>query len=214
LAKNQISLSVNPKKILKEKSENVFFRYMKQAWDAMSNTKSSEEKKEPEPSENKITAEISENIDRKKTYILRESGFMKNYTVADCCKPIPGDDVFGFINDDGQLLVHKRSCSLANKLLSNFGERIISCEWAGHITFSFPAEIELKGIDQPGVLSQITKVISEESEVNIQHLNINATDGFFEGRVGISVHDVDDITQLCNLLQKIKEVKYVSRVDR
>jgi GTP pyrophosphokinase len=56
-------------------------------------------------------------------------------------------------------------------------------------------------------------VITEESEVNIRKINISAKDGFFEGQVGISVHDVDDITQLCNLLQKIKGVKYVNRVE-
>ena len=213
LAENQIALPANPKKILKEKSENAIFRYLKQAWDVMSNAKSSEEKKELEPSEDRTTTESQATIDRKKTYILRESGFKKNYTVTDCCKPIPGDDVFGFINDDEQLLVHKRSCSLANKLLSNFGQRILSCEWASHITFSFPAEIEIKGIDQTGILNQITKVISEESEVNIQHINISAKDGFFKGRVGIAVHDVEDIIQLCNLLRKIKEVQQVNRVD-
>ncbi len=216
LAEDQLSLPDNPKKILKEKSGNVFFRYMRQAFNAVTNAKPSDDKKMPEHQEAQptIATWTPDKIDRKKTYILREESFKKNYVVADCCKPIPGDDVFGFLNDDGRLLVHKRSCTMANKLQSNFGERIISCEWASHVTFSFPATLELKGIDQVGILNQIIKVITEESEVNIRNINISAKDGFFEGLVGISVHDVDDITQLCNLLQKIKGVKYVSRVDR
>ena len=206
ISEEQVSWPENPKKILREKSNNVFFKYMKQALNV---GKSDAEKKE-EVSEETL---ILEKIDKKKTYILREEAFQKNYTVADCCKPIPGDEALGFLNDDGRLIIHKRSCPIALKLKSNFGERIISCEWGQNKAFSFPSAIEISGIDSLGILNQITKTISEEFAVNIRKIDINSDAGHFFGKIDISVHDVNDINQLCGKLSKIKGVKKVNRVD-
>ena len=207
ISQGQVIWPENPKKILKEKSNNVFFKYVKQAFNV---GKSSDSDKKEE-----ITPEtlIPENIDKKKTYILREEAFQKNYTVADCCKPIPGDDVIGFLNDDHRLIIHKRSCPIALKLKSNFGERIISCEWGKNKAFSFPSAIEISGIDAMGILNQITRTISEDFSVDIRKINIESNAGFFAGKIDISVHDVDDINQLCGKLNKIKGVKKVNRID-
>ncbi len=197
----------NPQKILKEKSDNVVWKYVKKTFNV---GKSDGEKKE------EISQEIlePEKIDKKKTYILREDAFLKNYTVADCCKPIPGDEVLGFLNDDRRLIIHKRSCPIAMKLKSNFGERIISCEWGGgNKAFSFPSAIEISGIDTLGIINQITKVISEDFAVSIRKIHIDSDAGFFAGKIDISVHDVDDINQLTANLSKIKGVKKVNRVD-
>ncbi|MDR3060552.1 MAG: RelA/SpoT family protein [Dysgonamonadaceae bacterium] len=207
IAEGQIVLPENPRKILKEKSDNFLFRYVKQAINVVVPKQSEEEHLEEN---NPIDIKT---IDRKKTYILQEESFKKNYTVADCCKPIPGDEVFGFINDDGRLIIHKRACNIGLKLKANFGDRIISCEWAGHKTFSFPSTIEIKGIDRVGILNEITKAISTDFLVNINKLMIESKDGIFHGRVEISVHDVDDINQLCHYIQKIKGVKNVNRVE-
>jgi GTP pyrophosphokinase len=98
-------------------------------------------------------------------------------------------------------------------LRSNFGERIISCEWGKNKAFSFPSAIEISGIDTLGILNQITKTISEDFAVNIRKILIETNAGFFAGKIEISVHDVDDINQLCNNLSKIKGVKKVNRVD-
>lgn len=207
IAEGQIILPENPRKILKEKSDNFLFRYVKQAINVVVPKQIEEEHLEED------TPIDIKTIDRKKTYILQEESFKKNYTVADCCKPIPGDDVFGFINDDGRLIIHKRACNIGLKLKANFGDRIISCEWAGHKTFSFPSTIEIKGIDRVGILNEITKAISTDFSVNINNLMIESKDGMFYGRVEISVHDVDDINQLCHHIQKIKGVKNVNRVE-
>jgi len=205
-AMGQINWPENPQKILKEKSDIAVWKYTKRI---LGVGKSNEGKKE------EISQEIlePEKIDKKKTYILREEAFLKNYTVADCCKPIPGDDVLGFLNDDHRLIIHKRSCPIATKLKSNFGERIISCKWGGNKIFSFPSAIEISGIDTLGIINQITKVISEDFAVNIRKICIGTNAGFFEGKIEISVHDVDDINQLCANLSKIKDVKKVNRID-
>ena len=203
VSKKQITLPENVKKLLKEKSENALFRYVRQAYNAV--VKQDDSKKALVEIPDSI-----EDIDRKKTYVLREKGELKNYTVADCCSPIPGDDVMGFINDDKRIIIHKRSCPIAVKLQSSFGSRILSCEWASSRTLSFPATIEFKGLDAMGMLNQIAQTITDFS-VNIRQLSIESKDGFFEGRTEIYVHDVDDVLHLCNKISKIKGVKSVRR---
>ena len=149
--------------------------------------------------------------DKKKPYILKEEAFERNYVIADCCKPIPGDESLGFINDDGNVVVHKRSCPIAMRLKSSFGERILNTEWSSHHS-SFEATLEIKGIDSIGVLNTITRTISDDFNVNIIRLLIEAKDGVFEGRVKMKVHDVEDIQRMCVVLSKIKNIQSVARV--
>ncbi|GBU07578.1 bifunctional (p)ppGpp synthase/hydrolase SpoT [Bacteroidales bacterium] len=205
LSQNQIAFPANPKKFLKEKSNNMFARFVKQAFGATSKSKDSNS------ADAKYVA--GEKIDKKKTYILREEAFNQNYTVADCCSPISGDEVLGFLTDENSLIVHKRACVIALKLKSSFGERIISCQWAGHKSASFQSSIELHGIDSFGILNQVTKVVTADLVVNITKINIETKDGFFEGLIDILVHDVDDINVLCGNILKIKGVKRASRVQ-
>ncbi|MCL2651059.1 MAG: RelA/SpoT family protein [Candidatus Azobacteroides sp.] len=202
---DQITWPDNPKKILREKSDNIFLKYVKQTF----NLGKSEEEKENVTPENSL----HEVIDKTKTYILKEEGFHKNYIVANCCKPIPGDEVLGFLDEDNTVTAHKRSCSFAQKLKSNFGEKIISCEWGKNNLSSFPSTIEVDGIDSVGILNQITKTISEDFVVNIRKIQLDSNAGIFAGKIEISVHDVNDINQLCGKLSKIKGVKTVKRVD-
>ena len=150
--------------------------------------------------------------DKKKPYVLREEAFQRNYIIADCCKPIPGDESLGFINDDGNVVVHKRSCPIAMRLKSSFGERILNTVWSSHQTATFEATLEMKGIDSMGVLHEIIDVISGEFNVYITRFLIEANDGMFEGQVKLRVHDVEDIQKLCVRLAKIKNLQSVSRI--
>ncbi|GHT55982.1 GTP pyrophosphokinase [Bacteroidia bacterium] len=208
LAEKQLELlPENLKNILKEKSTNNYFmKFVKQAFNVGS--KENEENKTAE-----IPLTDAGKIDRKKTYILEEENFQKNYIAASCCNPIPGDDVLGFIRDDERLEVHKRACPVALTLKTRFGDRIVACEWAGHKAFSFPGKIEVKGIDRIGMLSEIAQVIANDMSVNVRKLNINSGNGFFEGIIEVAIHDVDDINTLISRLQKIKGVKSVKRMD-
>ncbi|MDR2621736.1 MAG: RelA/SpoT family protein [Dysgonamonadaceae bacterium] len=209
IAEKQVELlPENLKKVLKEKSSNYFMKFVKHAFNVGSSSKENVENKNTE-----IPIAEAGKIDRKKTYILEEEGFQQNYMAATCCNPIPGDDVLGFIRDDERLEIHKRACPVALTLKTRFGDRIISCEWAGHKAFSFPSKIELKGIDRMGLLSEIAQVISNDLSVNMRKLNIDSANGFFEGTIEVSIHDVNDINILTNRLQKIKGVKSVKRTD-
>ena len=149
--------------------------------------------------------------DKSKPYVLREEAFERNYVIADCCKPIPGDETLGFINDDGNVVVHKRSCPIALRLKSSFGERILNTEWSSHHS-SFEATLRIKGIDSIGVLNNITRTISDDFNVNIIRLLIEAKDGVFEGKVKMKVHDVEDIQRMCVVLSKFKNIQSVTRV--
>ena len=143
---------------------------------------------------------------------MKEEAFERNYVIAECCKPIPGDDSLGFINDDGNVVVHKRSCPIAMRLKSSFGERILHTVWSSHMNASFEATLEVKCIDSIGVLNTITKTISEDFNVNIMRLLIEAKDGVFEGKIKMKVHDVEDIQKMCVTLSKIQNIKSVGRV--
>ena len=150
-------------------------------------------------------------IDRKQTYILRDENGVKNYKVADCCCPIPGDDVLGYVEDDETVVVHKRECPVAMRLKSSFGPRLVSTQWEASESLSFPAKIEIQGIDRIGILNEITRVISNELIIDMRGLTIKANEGVFTGTVNIMVHDTRVVESLCNKLRKIKGVQKVAR---
>ena len=203
--KGDVVLPDNLKKLVKEKSGNGLFKYVKQALRLGKKKKN----KEVEPAPEKPALP---QIDRKKPYLLREEAFDRNYVIADCCKPIPGDEALGFINDDGTVVVHKRSCPIAMRLKSSFGERILNTEWSAHPTVSFEATLEVKGIDSIGVLNKITKTIADDFNVNIIRLLIEAKDGVFEGKIKMKVHALEDIQKMCVTLSSFKNIESVSRV--
>ena len=201
--KGEVVLPENLKKLLKEKTGNVLFKYVKQALGVA---------KKPKPEEPEEVVKEKPKYDIKKPYLLKEEAFERNYIIADCCKPIPGDESLGFVNDDGNVVVHKRSCPIAMRLKSSFGERILNTVWSSHTNASFEATLEVKGIDSIGVLNTITKTISEDFNVNIIRLLIEAKDGVFEGKIKMKVHDVEDIQKMCVTLSKIRNIKSVGRV--
>lgn len=203
--KGEVVLPDNLQKILKGKNDNVLFKYVKQALRMATKSKSDSKEQEAEEKPKPV-------YDKKKPYVLKEEEFECNYVIADCCKPIPGDESLGFINDDGTVIVHKRSCPIAMRLKSSFGERILNTVWSGHQSTYFEATLEVRGIDSLGVLHEIIDVISEEFNVYIIRLLIEAKDGVFKGQIKIKVHDVEDIQKLCVRLSKIKSIQSVSRV--
>ncbi|MDR2138724.1 MAG: RelA/SpoT family protein [Tannerella sp.] len=197
IEKGDVALPENIKKILKDKSDNILFKYVKDVLHVGQKKKDRPERPE---------------YDRSRPYVLSENEFGRNYVVASCCKPIPGDDVLGFCNDDNTVVVHKRSCSIAMRLKSSFSERILSTVWSSHTHFSFEATLEVKGIDSVGVLSTIAGTISDSFNVNIKRLLIETNDGVFEGTIKMLVHNVEDIHRMCVALSKIKHVQSVVRI--
>lgn len=198
--KGVLNLNEISKIVFKPKSQNVFVKYLKNPFGG-----SSESKQGP-------TVSIDSKIDRKKSIKLTEENVGKTYKLADCCHPIPGDDVLGYVDDAEMVIIHKRQCTVADKLKTNYGERIVSADWATHKVQSFVEVLEIKGIDKKGILIQILKVITEEHDVNINKMNIETDAGIFVGRFYIYVHDTEDINNLCRNIIKIKEINSVQRV--
>lgn len=144
---------------------------------------------------------------------LTEETIQKNYIIADCCHPIPGDDVLGYIDEQNRIIIHKRQCPVAARLKSSYGNRIIATEWDTHKELSFLVTIYLKGIDSMGLLNEVTQVISRQLNVNIRKLTIETTDGIFEGKIQLYVHDVDDVRSICDNLKQIQNIKQVTRIE-
>lgn len=198
-------------KELHPKQDNLFMRYMKQAMGVI--------KKAPHDDSNLDKVSIDKDnqevkgatVDVKKKYVLAEEAFKKNFIVASCCSPLPGDDVFGFVTDTNEVEVHKRSCATGIKLKSSFGGRIVEVEWGDYKQYSFLAAIAFTGIDRMGILSNILSKLSEDVVLNIQSVNVSSKDGIFEGVIHVLIHSVDDVSLLSNKIAKVDGISTVHR---
>ena len=196
-----IILGEADKNELKEKQTSNWKKYLTFSF---GNNKEKQEEKEPQE---------KEKINPKQVLKLTEESLQKKYIMAECCHPIPGDDVLGYVDENDRIIIHKRQCPVAAKLKSSYGNRILATEWDTHKELSFLVYIYIKGIDNMGLLNEVTQVISRQLNVNIRKLTIETEDGIFEGKIQLWVHDVDDVKTICNNLKKIQNIKQVSRVE-
>ena len=196
-----IVLGEADKNELKEKQTSNWKKYLTFSF---GNSKEKQEEKEPQE---------KEKINPKEVLKLTEESLQKKYIMAECCHPIPGDDVLGYVDENDRIIIHKRQCTVAAKKKSSYGNRILATEWDTHKELSFLVYIYIKGIDNMGLLNEVTQVISRQLNVNIRKLTIETEDGIFEGKIQLWVHDVDDVKTICNNLKKIQNIKQVSRVE-
>jgi len=145
--------------------------------------------------------------------IFGESSDKIVYTLANCCKPIPGDNVFGFVSTGKGLIIHRTNCSNASRLLANFGHRIVKTKWAKNKEISFLTGIKIIGVDDVGVINKITQLISGELRINISALTIEASEGIFQGNIKIFVHDKDELEELVIRLMSLPGIEKVERYD-
>ena len=151
-------------------------------------------------------------VDRKQTINLTDENLKSGYVIADCCHPIPGDDVLGYYDEQKHIIIHKRNCPVANTLKSSHGDRILAATWETHKQLYFAVPIQITGIDGMGVLHEITSIIYQQLNANIQKMNIESNNGIFEGTFWINVHDVDDVKKICENLKKINNIKTIARI--
>jgi len=168
----------------------------------------------PEP-EIKHETEVTKAPSKKdaELIIFGESSDRIVYTLANCCKPIPGDDVFGFVSSGKGLIIHRTNCPNAARLLSHFGHRVVKTKWAKNKEISFLTGIKIIGLDDVGVINKITNLISGELKININALTIEAKDGLFEGNIRVYVHDKDELEELVDRLLKLPGIERVDRYD-
>ncbi|MBO7119013.1 MAG: bifunctional (p)ppGpp synthetase/guanosine-3',5'-bis(diphosphate) 3'-pyrophosphohydrolase [Bacteroidaceae bacterium] len=167
----------------------------------------------PEEEETKSPSEGDDNapkIDKKKTLVLSEET-IERYTLCSECHPIPGDDVLGYLDENGKIIIHKRQCDIAKRLKATGGNGILAAVWDTHGTLSFPATLHIVGFDRVGVLHQITGILSQQLNVNIHSVHIDTSDGLFTAELRLGVHDAKDLQAICRDLKKIEEVEDVRR---
>jgi GTP pyrophosphokinase len=145
--------------------------------------------------------------------IFGERGNNFKYTLANCCKPIPGDDVFGFLTATEGLKIHRTNCPNAARLLANYGHRVVKTKWAKNKDIAFLTGIRIVGIDDVGVINKITNIISGEMRININALTIESYDGLFEGNIKVYVHDKDELDKLVVNLKALKGIESVDRFE-
>lgn len=135
------------------------------------------------------------------------------YQLANCCKPIPGDDVFGFVSTGKGLMIHRTNCPNAARLMANFAHRVVKTKWAKNKEISFLTGLRLTGIDDVGVIHKITHLISGELRININAITVEAKDGIFEGNIRIYVHDKEELDKLVEWLKQLTGIYSVERYD-
>ncbi len=145
--------------------------------------------------------------------IFGESSDRIVYNLANCCKPIPGDDVFGFVTTGKGLTIHRTNCPNAAKLLSNYAHRIVKTKWAKNKEISFLTGLKIIGLDDVGVVNKITSLISGELKINIAAITIEAKEGVFEGNIKLYVHDKEELDELVTRLRNLSGIEKVERYD-
>jgi len=145
--------------------------------------------------------------------IFGESSDQIKYTLAKCCNPIPGDDVFGFVSTGKGLIIHRTTCPNATQLLANYGHRVVKTKWAKNKEISFLTGLSIIGMDDVGVVNKITNIISGELKINIAALTIESQEGLFKGTIKVFVHDKDELEELVDRIKSLNGIQQVNRFD-
>ena len=145
--------------------------------------------------------------------VLTDENLGKEYTLSNCCHPIPGDEVLGFLDETGKMYIHKVDCPEAALLKTSYGKRLYSATWNTHRVQSFVETIELKGIDKFGVFIRVLQAITTDFHINMRAINISSEDGIFKGTMELYVYDRSELDDLVKAIRKIDDIKEVKRVS-
>ncbi len=154
---------------------------------------------------------VPADFNRKKPVYITEDN-IRQYIFPDCCHPIPGDDVLGYIDNKNRIEIHKRACPVANRLKASYGNRILDVKWDMHKMLFFDATIRLSGIDRRGLVNDVTRVLSNQLSVDMRRLLFTSEDGIFEGSIDLRVHDRDDVRSIINSLKSVKDLKEITQI--
>lgn len=135
-----------------------------------------------------------------------------DYKLAQCCHPIYGDDVFGFVTVSGGITIHRTTCPNAPELRKRFGYRMVKAKWSGKGTSQYAITLRIIGHDDIGIVSNITNIISKEDKLTMRSINIDSHDGLFSGNVVLFIEDNSKLNQLIKKLKTVKGVKQIIRL--
>jgi guanosine-3',5'-bis(diphosphate) 3'-pyrophosphohydrolase len=133
------------------------------------------------------------------------------YKIAQCCNPIPGDEIFGFLSVEDGIKVHANQCPNSIELRANYSYRILNAKWTLKENLDFLANIKINGIDSLGLINRITQIISKQMHVDIKAINVIGDDGIFDGEITLKVHNENFLNQVTSKLEKIEGIEAISR---
>ena len=190
---------IDPKEI--KKIKNAVEKPRKQTQQSVSDNESFQRKIKEVTGEKRDQLLIGEDMD------------VVSYSMAPCCNPIPGDDVFGFVSTHEGIKIHRINCPNATELLSKHVHRVIKAKWTSQSEVSFLAGLTLKGTDRVGMMNDVTRIISGELKVNMRSVSIESENGIFDGSIQLYVHDTKHLDVLTKKLENIEGIEEVVRFD-
>lgn len=147
----------------------------------------------------------------KKRPLYVSEGNIKGFVFCDCCHVIPGDDSLGYIDRKKHIRIHRRDCSVAARLKSSYGNKLVDVKWNMHKTMLFETSIHVRGIDRIGLLNDVTHVFSAELQLNIMSVHIECNDGIFEAEFSFRIHDRQEVQHIIGRLKKIPDLQEISQ---
>lgn len=191
------SFDIENNKLVEPKEEEII---QSEGIPALSDTKVKGKKKAQKESESNILVD-GEPIDQ------------YEFSLARCCSPVQGDDIFGYLTSGKGLKIHRVTCKNATHLLANYGYRVLKAEWGGRSGSNFIVDLSITGVDSgPGVIQKITSELSNKLGINIRSFSIAGNQGYFEGKVSIFVKNKDQLNVVMNAINKLEGVTNVTRV--
>ncbi len=139
---------------------------------------------------------------------------ISNFEVASCCNPIPGDEVIGLSSPDHKpIQIHRTKCTIAQEMMTVFGNRMVKVNWSNHGSISFLTDIKVTGIDKQGLINEITRIISNEMNLNIKSFHIEAENGLTQGAITFYVRNATNLNEALTKLTMVDGITHVTRVD-
>lgn len=135
-----------------------------------------------------------------------------DYTLAKCCNPIYGDEIFGFVSSQG-IKIHRTNCPNAHDMFSRFAYRVIPARWSGKSGSTYTIVLRVVGTDDIGIVTNLTSIISKEAGTNLRSISIESNDGLFQGNLSVTLQDTNTLDSLMKKLRTVRGVKSISRIN-
>jgi guanosine-3',5'-bis(diphosphate) 3'-pyrophosphohydrolase len=153
-------------------------------------------------------------LNKSKILVNGESGDLYDFSFANCCNPVPGDEIFGYTTSTQKMKIHRTNCPNATHLLANYGYRVLKVEWDDNKDENFVAELRITGVDSGvGVIQKLTNLISNELALNMRAISIQGNEGYFEGKISIFVANKDQLNIAMRAIKQLDGISTVERVD-
>jgi GTP diphosphokinase / guanosine-3',5'-bis(diphosphate) 3'-diphosphatase len=195
-------------KAFQEKDKGKWLKYLTSPFSRLAGKEKADPAKHATPHASNVLNNKSDAL------LIGDSMEKLDYTLSPCCNPIPGDDVFGFVTINEGIKIHRTGCPNAVNMLSKYAYRTIKAKWTNNESLAFLAGIKIIGIDKVGIVNNITKVISNDLNLNIRSISVDTDAGTFIGLVMLYVNDTKHLSDLIQNLRKVEGVQQIFRIDK